>query len=132
MEYIFCSSKSMLCGRNICLLVEKGCGICVIWIFSIIIKDGAFSCYDNFFKVVLPPCYIKLCCLWHPVISCRLYSFLRMKNVKDLVRNFSTQTFASSHPLLCMIFNEFKWKRLIASQRRCWAKKEEHLKICCF
>ena len=66
--------ERMLCYWNICLSclsVEKGCDICVIWIFCGIITGDAFSCCDVFFKVVWPPCYIKRCCLPPSVISCR-------------------------------------------------------------
>ena len=94
--------------------------------------DDAFSCCDVFCKVVMGLCYIKRCCLPPSVISYRLNCFLMVKNVGDLVRNFSTQTFASLHLFLSMIFDESNSKHLIASQRRHSTKKEEHLEICCF
>ena len=118
--------------RLSCLLAEKANDICVIRIFCRIVKEDALRYYDIRFKVVLCLCYIKRCCLSPSMISCRLHSFLMVKNVGDLVRNFSTQTFASLHALQSMIVDEFKWKRLIASQRSNSAKKEEQLEICCF
>ena len=69
-----------------------------------IIKDHVFACCGNFFKVVLCLCYIKRCCLPHFAISFHLGSFLMLKNVGDLVRNFLTQTFASSH-VCCSSFS---------------------------
>ena len=110
----------------------KEYGIRVIRIFDNKTKEDIFSCCVVFWKLILCWCYIKRCYLPPPVILCRLLSFLMVKNVRDLVRNFWTRTFASSHPLLSTISGETNWKPLIALQRRCWTKKAENLEICCF
>ena len=81
------------------------------------ITENAFLTVIFFSKWFLGLCYIKRCCLLPPVVSYRLNCFLMVKNVGDLERNFITQTFASSHLFLPMIFDESSWKRLIASER---------------
>ena len=132
---IFWCWTSMLCRQNIrlsCLSVEKRYCIRVIWFFGEKTKADILSWYNAFCKLILCWCYIKRCWLPHPLMLCRLCPFLMVKNTRDLVRNFLTQIFASSHPLLSMISDESKWKRLIASHKRCWTKKAEDLEICCF
>ena len=105
--------------------------LCNINFLGILIHDVSPYC-DAFLNVLLCSCYINRCCLPPFIISCRLNSFLRVKNVGDLVRNFFPQTFASSYLLQSMIFDESKRKRLIASQRRYLTEKEGQLEICCF
>ena len=113
-------------------ITAKGCIICAIWIFSVIIKDDAVPSYDNFFKVVLASMlhkkvlFITLC----DIMPLALF-FVDEKRQR-LGKKFFYANFRFFTPFAAMIFDEFKWKRLIASQRRCWSKKEEHLEICCF
>ena len=81
----------------ICLSVENECDTSVIWVFGDKTKDDIFSWCGALLKVILCLCYIKKCCLAQSVILRQLHSFLTIKNAGDLVRNFVTQTFASSH-----------------------------------
>ena len=55
------------------------------------IFDGAGFC-----NVIFRLCYIKICTLSVSVVSTQLDTFLLLKNVGDLVRNFWKRTFASS------------------------------------
>ena len=52
---------------------------------------------DSYFsKVIVPLCYIKICDVSTHYVSYELAHFWLLKSAGDLVRNFDTQTFASS------------------------------------
>ena len=89
----FCCLKRML--RMLVTWKSKHY-LCNMTIFA---KTKAYCIYDGsgFLNVIYRLCYIKTHSLSALVMSCLLEPFLPFKNVRDLVRNLSIQTFHSSH-----------------------------------
>ena len=153
-------NKTRCFQRLLTMTIGMICNIMYFWVFEkhstkskymsptfISCQIVGYSCNMIFWWHNKRWCFFLLWCFVQSCLLLMLYKkvlfttlcnivlvepFVVMKNVRDLVRNMMTQTFASSHLFIAMIFNESNWKRLIASQGRCWTKKREQLEICCF
>ena len=100
------------------------------YIMFISSKVMRYLCNMKFLRHNKRRCVFLLCCFFPSDFESMLHKKVFLVTVCDIMslmllfddekrRNFSTQTFASSHLLLSMIFEKSKQKRLITLQRSC-------------